>query len=203
MMALVCAAQSSFSYYENWPPYFFKQGPFKRLDLKPLPDKDIPSFIKDHSDLESYGVSKFYSVYEIDIDGNGLNDYIVLLCPMGSTLLWAVDIYLQKQKGSHEKISYVSCGAALEDFVDINKDGHYEVIIGSLYEGEKHNYMAYSIHQFKNYRLINADKKFKAFPKFVWMTNKLNEEDTVHLSTKERQKHVAEKDSSIKYENIY
>ena len=202
-MALVCAVQSSFSYYENWPPYSFKQGPFKHLDLKSLPDKDIPSFIEDHSDLESYGDSEFYKVYKIDIDGNGLDDYIVLLCPMGSTFLWASDVYLQKQKGRYEKISYVSCGVGLEDFVDINKDGRYEVIIGSLYEGEKHNYITYNIYEFKNYKLINVDKKFKGFSKFVWMTNRPNDKDTVHLSTKERRKHVANKDYSIKYESIY
>ena len=40
----------AFAYYPAWPP--FKQGTYRYLDLKPVSEKDVPSFIKDHSNLD-------------------------------------------------------------------------------------------------------------------------------------------------------
>jgi len=187
------------AYYETHPPYKFKQGPFKHAPDKPLPDKDIPSFIKKALDPIYLGPD----VYQFDIDGNGTQDFIVFTYPGTGTLLNEIHIYLKKPDWGYVKISYPEDGgASIEDIVDINKDGKWEVILTNLYSGEKHNYLSYSIYEIRNYRLVNADKKSKRFPKFVWFTNKPNDKDTKHLTSQERQKHVDDKNASIEYEEI-
>ena len=66
----------------------------------------------------------------------------------------------------------------------------------------KHPYITYSIYEFKDNKLLNADKKFKGFPKFVWYTPKANDKDTKKLKKKERSSHIAKKNSSIQYQKI-
>lgn len=188
---------SALAYYENYPPYKFNQAPYKHLNAEPLADKDYPPFIKKNSDLSSP-----HRIYKFDIDGNGLEDFIVLLHQGATSLGDEGEIYLKRQQGGYQKISYESSGIWIEDFTDINRDGRYEVIITDIYAGEKHNYFVYDVYEFKDYRLVNADNKFKGFPKFVWMTNKPNDKDTVHLTKEARSKHVEEKNRGIKYEVI-
>jgi hypothetical protein len=131
-----------------------------------------------------------------------LDDFIVLIYSGAGTLIGEVNIYLRKKEGGYAKISYEAAGIGIEDFCDINSDGKYEVIIVDVYSGKNHNYLAQDVYEFQNYRLVNADRKFKDFPKFVWMTYKPNDKDTVHLSHKARAKHIFKKESSIKYQNV-
>jgi len=188
---------SALAYYENYPPYKFNQAPYKQLDIGTIAEADYPQFIR-----KNYDKSLLPQVYRFDIDGNGLQDFIVLLQIGVNTLMRGTDIYLQKIEGGYQKISYEGSGNGIEDFVDINRDGRYEVIILDIYSGEKHSYFVYDVYDFKDYGLVNVDSKFKGFPKFVWMTNKPNDKDTVHLTKEVRSKHVEEKNRSIKYEVI-
>jgi len=221
----------SFAYFQNYPPYKFKNGAPKHLELPNLigskadeykskdgrvlvqfhqnKDWSFKFLLKDDGTIldENNGVPPIpQEVYQVDLDGNGQKDFIVLSWDMGIGLgasEGTVDIYLKEKKGKYHLISFETMEWGLEDFIDLNKDGKTEVIMTSFYGGKDHNYFTYDVYEFKNYKLVNADKKYKGFPKFVWYTNKNNDKDTIQLSARERQKHVAEKDASIKYESIY
>ncbi len=189
----------SYAYYETHPPYKFKQGPYRHVPNKPLPDKDVPIFIKKTIDP----IFLHPDIYQIDVDGNGTQDFIIFLYPGVGTLLNEVHIFLKKPDSGYQEISFSEDGGAgIEDVVDINNNGKWEIILTDLYGGKKHNYISYSVYEFKDYRLVNVDTKFKGFPKFVLFTDKSNDMDTTHLTVGERQKHVQEKDSEISYQEI-
>ena len=140
------------------------------------------------------------AVYWVDIDGNGFKDVIVLSSFRGCGIAAHfdhVDIFLKKPNQSYQKISYDTLDADIHDFVTLNKNGEYEVIITGFYEGKTHNYFSYDIYEFKNYKLYNADKKFPGFQKYIWFTSKENDKDTTHLSKKERLEFTLKKDQSI------
>ena len=187
------------AYYETHPPYQFKQGPYRHVPDKPLSDKDIPLFIK--KNIDSYSSTQV-RVYQIDVDGNGMKDFISFIHPATSPLLNEIHIYLQKPEGSYQEISLSEdAGAGIEDIVDINNDGEWEVILTNLVV-KGHSYFLYSVYEFKDYRLVNANKKFKGFPKFVQYTHKNNDKDTSHFSKTERNKFVNELDRKIQYQLI-
>ncbi len=219
-----CWTTSVSAYMENYPPHKFKDGHFKHLEAEPLVDYDHPEYqskdgqvlirIKNVSDFllqvdkavlvkNGEEAPMPYGVYQADVDKNGFKDFMVFY-HLGASSLGGgqADLLLNKDGKSYEKISYDTMRGGLEDFVDINNDGRYEVIITGVYAGEKHNYLTYNIYEFNGYKLVNANSKFRGFPKFVWLTNKPNDKDTVHLSKEQRAKSVSESDSSIKYKEI-
>ena len=208
---------------ENYPPYKFKDGYFKHLETDAFVDYDTPEYrsqdgrvviklekpfgltIQDGKlvlvNVKENGDPLPYAVYWVDVDKNGFKDFIVFYEWGGSSLAGGQgEVYLNKDGKSYQKITYETIRGGLEDFVDIDKDGKYEVIITGVYAGEKHNYFTYNIYEFKGYNLVNANARFNGFPKFVWMTNKPNDKDTVHISKEQRAKSVSETDSSIKYD---
>lgn len=134
---------------------------------------------------------------------NGLFRNRPFVWPGAGTMLNEIHIYLKKPEGGYQEISYVKdAGSGIEDVVDINNDGKWEVILTDLYGAKSHNYFSYSVYEFKDYQLVNADKKFKGFPKFVWFSNKNNDKDTTRLTAQERKKHVEEKNREIQYQVI-
>jgi hypothetical protein len=146
-----------------------------------------------------------YAVYWADLDKNGLNDFIVFYSyrTMGySFMCEAVEIFLKKKEGGYQKISYDGTSFGLEDFVDLDNDGKNEVIITDTYSGDKHTYFVYNIYEFKNYKLLNANAKFKGFPKFIWFTYNANDKDTTHLTKQERFRHIEEINRRIRYQEI-
>ncbi|MBU2035786.1 MAG: hypothetical protein KKA59_08445 [Candidatus Omnitrophica bacterium] len=220
------------AYFENYPPYKFKNGAPNHLKLEALVDfdkaeyksKDGQVFVKFKETPDSLdfivrdgnitlvqlkdkkaGLPLPSAVYKIDLDRNGLEDFIILYSYRGSGLAASEDrmeIYLKKNDKEYQKISYDTMSAMIEDFVDLNTDGKYEAIITNFYSGLKHNYFTYNIYEIKDSGLFNADSKFKGFPKFVWITDKPNDKDTTHLTKEERIDHTEKKDKSISYEII-
>jgi hypothetical protein len=145
-----------------------------------------------------------YEVYKADLTHNGRDDFIVFYSSRGPGLgshRGRVEIYLRNKIG-FEKISYDAFDAGIEDFIGPDKEGKYKVIIEGFYQGDRHNYFSYNVYEFKNYRLVNADKKVKGFPKFVQYKIKNNDQDTVLLTSNERLQNTKEKDHSIHYEDI-
>ena len=187
----------AFAYYDNWPP--FKQGDYRCLNLVPVPDKDIPSFIRDHSDLDEGRNIKFDEVYKGDLTGHGQGDFVVLHTEP-SLYLNGVDLYLKTGQG-YRMVTYRSVAVAPQDFI-VNKDGQPSIVVSSVYWSHGHNYMAYSVYQIQDYTLVNADGKFRGFPKFVFMSNKSNDQDTGRLTQKERLQQTSQKNNSITYEDI-
>ena len=219
-------------YVERYPPYRFKDGQPRHLGLEPLVsmggDKteyktndgkiivrleetsdSLSLFVQDEGKVIAEMSEKVppipYAVYRYDLDLNGLNDYLIFYnyrgCGLG-VLNDKVEIYLKQDNHSYQKISYDTISSGLEDFVDVNKDGKYEVIITGFYWGTKHNYFTYNIYEIFNGKLVNADIKFKGFPKFIWFTHKSNDKDTKHLTPEERAGHMDKKDNSVNYEII-
>lgn len=146
-----------------------------------------------------------YSVYQADLDKNGLKDFIIFYSYREDgfgAFRDKVEIFLKKKQGAYRKISYDTYSAGLEDFVDLNKDGKFEVIITDFYGGSKHNYFTYNIYKISNYKLVNADNQFEGFPMFIWFTDKGNDKDTSHLTQEERRACTKRKNSSIQYEEV-
>lgn len=218
-------------YMEDYPPYKFKDGAPKHLESQALVDFDKSEYKSSNGRVEarlndpgddSYDfmlrdgktvlVNKRdretplpCALYSTDLDNNGQEDFIVFSNYRGCGLASqqdAVEIFLKKESGSYEKISYDTMCSGLENFIDLDKNGRYEVIITDLYSGDKHSYFTYNIYEFKDYKLANVDTKFKGFPKFIWYTDKPNDKDTTHLIAKERMAHVKQKNNAIKYEEI-
>ena len=220
------------AYFENYPPHSTKDGPYRHLEAKPIigclvqgeenqfskgsifaeidsSEKGVFFILKDSKLVlteKKRGWVPFPDyVYWVDLNNDGLKDFIIFYSYRGVGLAASndrVEIFLKKNNKEYQKISYDVMSVGLEDFVDLNKDGKYEIIITDLYSGSKHNYFTYSIYEIKDYKLFNADSKFKGFPKFIWLTDKPNDKDTSHLTVEERQKHVEEKNKSIGYEII-
>ncbi|MFC1709768.1 hypothetical protein ACFL2J_06935 [Candidatus Omnitrophota bacterium] len=224
---LTCHA---YAYFENYPPHKFRDGAFSHLEAQAIVDSDNERYesengkvlvelrlrpdelyfsIKENAHTIVYKQDREgplpYEVYRADLDNNGLEDFLVIYNYDGVGLAASydmVEIYLKKEEGEYQKISYDTMAARLDDFVDVDKDGKYEVIITGFCGGEEHNYFTYSIYEFNNYQLVNSDAKFNGFPKFIWYTNDPNDKDTTHLAEQERLSHTKEKDSTIQYEEI-
>ncbi len=230
-----CFAKPIFAYWAEYPPYSFKNGPFPHLASKPLVnlwegpteyrsvDKKIyakveePSFrvvsllLKD-GDLVLAANNKRpedppypYAVYQIDLNGDGLNDFIVFWNYRGNGLAATddrVEIFLRRKDGGYQKITFDTIGAGLDNFVDLNHDGKYEIIVSRWCNYQSHTYAAHSIYEFEGTKLINAYIKFDGFPKFIWFTNKLNDKETKHLTAKEKAAQVRIQDKAIEYRDI-
>jgi hypothetical protein len=227
---LFCYCTSAFCYFDEYPPYRFKDGQPKHLKLEPLvsldkaeyksKDSKIAVRLKETSDTLDFVVQDEGkvlvkmnvkdtplpdSVYQYDIDGNGLKDFIVFYSYRGCGLAAfynKVEIYLKQNNRNYQKIYFDTMCSGLDDFVDLSNDGEYKLIITGFYGGKKHNYFTYNIYEFSGGKLVNADAKVKGFPKFIWYTNKRNDKDTKHVSPEERTKHTEGKNNSIEYEIV-
>lgn len=223
-------SSSANAYMEDYPPHQFKQGAYKHIQIKPLVDYDHQEYVSKDGNVkvrmienpDSLGflikegkktiVSRKerdgvfpYAVYQYDLDNNGQNDYIVFNSYRGTGLaIYAgrIDIYLKQSEGKFRSISYDSWSADITDFVDINNDGRIGIIVGGSKFFGDHNYFTYNIYEIQNFKMVNINKKFKGFPKFVWYTHKPNDKDTVKISAEDRSRYVAEVDKIFKYESI-
>jgi len=198
VMLQVVLCSVAFGYDEEHPPYLFKNGPFTSAPDKPLLYKRIPAFIKKDIGSEKMGAK----VYQVNLSGNGMHDFVSFVHTGASPLMDEIHIYLKTRLGYREISLSEDPSADIRDIVDINLDGKLEVILGDLYLRGKHSYIAYSIYEVKNHRLVNADKKYKGFPKFVWFSNTKNDKDTSRLTTNERRLDVEEKNKAIEYRDI-
>lgn len=221
---------NAFPYFDKYPPFSFKEIQPAHLEVKPLVDFDklkylskdgkILVILKEDADNFNFLLKDGslvlaqikentpplpYSVYQVDLDNNGFKDFIIFNSYRGNGLgamMDKVEIFLKKEDGAYSKISYDTLSAGLEDFIDLNRDGKYEVIITGLYGGSKHNYFTYNIYRISDYELVNSDERFKGFPKFIWFTYKENYKDTTHLTQEERYLHAGEKNTSIQHGEI-
>ena len=227
---ILWATGVSFGYRADYPPYKFKDGPPAHLNIKPLvsgegdyKSKDglVVVHLKEPKPFEvefSLKVGKTTlvssnkdmewfpsAVFQVDLDNNGLNDFIVIYNSRGPGLGAhhdRVEIFLRKSKGGFEKISYDTFDAGIEDFIGPDKEGRYKVIITGFYQGDRHSYFSYNIYEFGSYQLVNADAKIRGFPKFVQYTYKKNDQDTERLTQQEKHLHTKEKYGSVQYEDI-
>lgn len=225
LLLFIC--NKSFAYVEKYPPYNFKDGPPDHLEEKSLVDNDNSTYtsedgkvsvrlektengtelvIAESNDIIIYKDVKDlpvpYAVYMVDLDGNSLEDFIVFYKYRDleeGIKEERVEIILKGDEGYSQNISYDSLTAGPGDFVDLDKDGTYEVIITGMYEGKGRKYVDYNIFGFNKFKLSNVDQKFEGFPKFVRYTVKANDENSNDLSENEMQLIAEDKNNSIQY----
>jgi len=220
------------AYFKDYPPYNFKNGSFEQINAQLLIDRNKCNYESQDGMIianlkETPCISELYlkvgtsilinrsveiqnevtpiphALYQADLDGNGLKDFILLSSYRFNTGYDDyVEVFLSKPEGAYEKISYATLKSGIEDFFDLNDDGKCEVIITGLYHTDKHNYFTYNIYELMDFRLVNVDAKFKGFPKFIWYTNKPNDRGTEHLTKEERRSHTKKKNDSIQYSEI-
>ena len=221
--------RSALAYRDDYPPYSFKEGAYSQIQSKLLTGNTKGEFRSDDGEkitvslkwanedshfllkkdgkvlMKAKDQAEFFpeSVYQVNLDKNGFNDFIVFSgVPYGSGLgshFGCVDIFLKSKRGKYRHVHYKSFDGGIEDFVDMNKDGRPEIILMSFYEAKKGNYFCYSIYEIKKWKLINADSKYKGFPKFIRYTNKKNDKNATQLTAKEKALHIKEVESKISY----
>lgn len=197
-LLMVCSRQVE-AYYVTHPPYFFDQDQYRYVSGNALGDHDIPLFIKESMD---FSYSK-YQIFKADVDGNGKQDFIVFIYSGRNSLVNEFHMYLKKTEMGYRKISFTQAvGAGIEDIVDINRDGQWEVILTNLYVRKNENFFVYNVYAFKDFRLVNSDHLFKNFPKFVLFTEGANDQDDVNIKKQDKDKFIEEKNASIQYEDI-
>lgn len=230
VFTLLLAVQMSevYAYPPEYPPYKFGEKQFKSSNIAPVFDEQHSQYKSNDGQIviskttgKTSGSDNFTlqdgksvllkidgggyprAVYTVDLDNNGLNDFIVFYNGGASTLIDSVDIFLKKSNSAYEQIHYGEVvEAGIEDFIDLDKDGKYEIIITSLLEANKHSYLYYDIYRINDYKLVNSDLEFKGFPKFIWYTQKTNDQDATHLTIKQKQDAIKDKNESIEYEEI-
>lgn len=140
------------------------------------------------------GVTPFvFAVYYADLDNNKLKDIVIFSdyrsCGLGYK--HRVDILFQVRRHTFSHIHYDTMSASLKDFVDINRDGVYEIIYTDFYDGQRHNYFVYSIYEIRDAKLYNANKKYSpAFPKFIWFTYKPNDKQSTRITREEKEEYL-------------
>lgn len=170
--------------------------------------------------FSEYDCSPATEVFGGDLDGNGLKDIIIFHNSIanGLGLQGSEVVILLRESNSPLKYMKVSIGNGSEenhlapvypstaDFVDIDKDGKCEIIVCGFfygaYSGFEHNYFTYNVFRIVDFKLVNADKDFAGFPKFVWFSFDPNDMDTNKLPKAAREKHVAEVIKSLQHEEI-
>jgi len=216
------------AYNADYPPYLFKDGAPNCIQAELLVSERGEQFYRskdgqikavlieghDYNDVMLYdGKNKLplvwdwyvHSIYCYDVDGNGYKDFIILHYSRMNGLGLegdAVEIFLKMNTSEYVHIFYGTTYSGIEDFLDLNGDGKAEVIIPGFYYGNKHNFFTYSIYEFDKGKLVNADAKYKGFPKFVWFTFEPNDRNTTSIDAATKERLVKEKDDSIQYEII-
>ncbi len=191
----LCFSSDLLAAINGYPPYSFKSGPFKHLQAK-HPISTSP-FVKE--DLE------MFDAFVADLDNNGLNDYLVFYtyrgCGLGALSNY-VELYLKQKNGKYRFISYNTMSAGLDDFVDFNGDGKYEIIITDVLMSGGHTYFSYHLYAIKDYKLVNVDAKYTAFPKYVWFTMQPNDKPARKVLLKDAKESLMESEKSFEYNEV-
>lgn len=139
-------------------------------------------------------VIHFISLYYFDLDDNGLKDVVSCWDRMGMGIgghYKHVIIFLQTGKGKFGRLDYDTYEFNIKDFVDLNNDGKYEVLICDLYESLlPHNYWIYLLYKFENFDLKMANELDSRFPKFIWYTKKPNDKEAENLSIEQKKERL-------------
>ena len=224
-------SSATFAYMEDYPPTINNQAQSYRLKAQLLVNYQKNDYISKEGLIKAhlketansfsfslkvgdftlvkmieFGIPMPYAIYQADLNNDGLSDFIVFYNDRANgtpgVYEGKTEIFVNRGKKGFRKISYENLAGGIEDFVDMNHDGKYEVIIGDDEFIRDHMYFSYSIYELNDYKLLNVDQKYKGFPKFVWFTHKSNNKDTDRLKESERYRSVVEKNAAIKYEDL-
>jgi hypothetical protein len=146
-------------------------------------------------------------VHSCDLNGDGQPDFIVNVWSGGCGL--AADgsevTFLLSSNDGYRATSFYLYSFGNNDLVRFKSQGPVYFIFNDLIgsDGEKtrdgrvHNFWVYNLDRIVGNRFIPADAEQPGFPKWVWFTNKRNNEETTQL-TQEQKNRLLMKRSSIK-----
>lgn len=135
-----------------------------------------------------------FAAYMLDINSDGIQDFTVFSHNHSNSWITAddnVEIYLGDQAGEFKVITYKTKNADIEDFVDLNNDGKYKILrclqeVVGIRPAALHTYWHYNIYEINHSELVNINAPGNGFPKFIWFTEKPNDEETNRLTTDQR-----------------
>jgi len=217
-------ATVGFAYLEDYPPFKFdqKKPPHinatllvdeKHSEYKSVDGRVAAKLVWDTTKNEVYFVLKSgqvvlkeemqasifetapFAAYMVDINGDGILDFIVFSHNHSNSWITAddnVEIFLGDSTGEFESIFYRTKSADVKDFVDLNNDGKYKIlrclqeVVDEESRPAQHTYWHYNIYGIHKYKMINENSPTNGFPKFIWFTEKPSDEETTRLTTDQR-----------------
>ena len=226
-------AAVGFAYLEDYPPFKFNQKKPPHINATLLVDEKHSEYksadgrvtaklVWDTTKNEVYFVLKSgqvvlkeeiqasifetapFAAYMVDINGDGISDFIVFSHNHSNSWITAddnVEIFLGDQTEEFKSITYKTKNADIKDFVDLNNDGKYKIlrclqeVVGAP-PAALHTYWHYNIYEIKRDKMVNINSPANGFPKFIWFTNKSNDNETT-LLTKDQRKALAKDDFHI------
>lgn len=134
-------------------------------------------------------------IFYVDVDKNGFNDIIIYVNQSGVGLggIWDdIFIFLQIDDGKFRKIHYNTYRSDIADFIDVNGDGRFELLITEIagldsLDGKTHSYWFYNLYKIEDFNLVMANELDSRFPKVIWFTHKPNDKETEKLSSKQKE----------------
>ena len=146
-----------------------------------------------------------FAAYMADVNSDGISDFIVLTHNYSNSWVTAddyVEIFLGDKTGEFESIMYWTKSADVKDFVDLNNDGKYAILrcLQDVVDDESRpaprTYWHYNLYEIKRDKLVNISSPANGFPKFIWFTNKPNDNETT-LLTKDQRRALAKDDTHV------
>jgi hypothetical protein len=143
-------------------------------------------------------------VFYVDLTGDGLKDIMIYSYPgmvgLGSQEEIA-DLLIQRQDGSFRHATFEAIYADHADFVDVNRDGRFEMLWSYYYFEGNHSYWVYRVVEITDDGLRLNDALLADFPKIIWFTEKPNDQPTQRLTMSERQHLISQ--STTRWQETY
>ena len=117
------------------------------------------------------------SVYNADINRDGLDDFIIFNDYRGNgvyALATNVVMLLKKLSGEYAVLEFDTYAGDIKDFVDINNDGRMEIIVTELIfppldkeylSYREYVYLKYRVFTVKDSKFVDLGNKIRGFPK--------------------------------------
>ena len=137
-------------------------------------------------------------IYYADLDRNGLFDIVISPANFGSGLgsfYKTALIHFQTKTGQFRRLEFISLYFDIGDFVDLDGDGKWELLMLQLTQLESldkkvHSYWVYVPYRVDRFNLALDRNGLSDFPKFIWFTDSPNNQPTDKLPQKEKDQYL-------------
>jgi hypothetical protein len=137
-------------------------------------------------------------IYYVDLDHNGLPDIVIspawFFSGLGSFNTTKL-IYFQIAPGKFRRLEFTSFNFEIADFVNFDRDGRPELLMMQLAglkcsDGKFHSFWVYVPYEVKDFNLVMDKSLHPDFPKFIWYSEKQNNQPTDKLSQKQKNQYL-------------